>query len=94
MAVETSYTDARKHLASLLDRVSEDRETVVITRRGRADVALIAADELRSIEETAHLLRSPANARRLLEALQRSIANEVEPQTIDDLRRQVGIDAR
>jgi antitoxin YefM len=89
--VTTSYTHAREHLAELLDSAGDDHEVIVISRRGHAPVALIAADELRSLEETAHLLRSPANARRLLESLQRSLANDVEVQTIEDLHRAVGL---
>jgi antitoxin YefM len=91
MTLETTYTDARAHLAALLDRAGDDRETVIITRRDHVDVALIAADELRSLEETAHLMRSPANARRLLEALERSLAADVQPLSIDQLREQVGL---
>ena len=92
MPLQTTYTDARAHLAELLDRAGDDRETVIITRRDHNDVAMISADELRSLEETAHLLRSPANARRLLEALERSIARDVEPMTVAELRRAIGID--
>ena len=91
MTVSTSYTNAREHLAELLDRAADDHEVVVIERRGHADVALIALDELNSLQETAHLLRSPANARRLLESLQRSLANDVQPQSIDDLVEAVGL---
>jgi antitoxin YefM len=87
-----TYTEARARLAELLDRAGEDRETVVITRRGRAPVALIAADELRGLEETAHLLRSPANARRLLESIERSLAGDVGIMTSDELRARVGLD--
>ncbi len=93
MTVQTSYTDARAHLAELLDRASRDRETVIITRRGAPDVALVAADELASLQETAHLLRSPANARRLLAALQRSLAGDVEPGSVAELRTELGLDA-
>jgi antitoxin YefM len=77
MAIETSYSEARQHLAVLLDRAIDDRETIIINRRNGSRVALLAADELSSYEETAHLLRSPANARRLLEALRESLADEV-----------------
>ena len=91
MALETTYTDARAHLAALLDRAGDDRETVIITRRDHVDVALVAADELHSLEETAHLMRSPANARRLVEALERSLAGDVTPMSIDELRRQAGL---
>ena len=91
VTMQTTYTDARKHLAALLDRAGEDHETIVITRRDRADVALIAADELRSLEETAHLFRSPANARRLLEAMERAEAGRGEVLTVEELRGRVGL---
>jgi len=77
MAVETSYSEARQHLAALLDRAIQDRETIIITRRNGDRVALLPADDLASYEETMYLLRSPANARRLLEALRESLADEV-----------------
>ena len=73
MAIHTTYTDARKNLAKLLDRVTGDREVVFIRRRGREKVALVAADELEGLMETAHLLRSPRNATRLLTALRRAL---------------------
>jgi antitoxin YefM len=91
MTIQTSYTDARARLASLLDQVTHDNEVVIIQRRNEADVAMIAADELRSLQETAHLLRSPRNAERLLRALARAEAGEGEPQSIDDLKREVGL---
>lgn len=70
----TSYTQARDNLAELWDKAEDDREPVIIQRRGHEDMALIPAAELRSLRETAHLLRSPANAERLLRALSRSRA--------------------
>jgi antitoxin YefM len=73
MTVQVSYSQARQELASLLDDVTSDREVVIITRRNGEPAALIAADELVSLTETAHLLRSPANASRLLEALARAL---------------------
>jgi len=94
MVTKTTYTDARAHLARLLDQVSDDQETVIISRRGKADVALIAADELSALQETAHLLRSPRNAARLLAALQRALARTEPPQSVAELRRDVGLDAR
>jgi antitoxin YefM len=92
VAIETSYTDARANLARLLDRVTQDREIVVINRRGQEDVAMIAASELSSLVETAYLLRSPKNAQRLLEALHRSLAGEVRPSSVEELRRELGLD--
>jgi len=67
-----TYSHARAHFAALLSQAEATREPVMIKRRGREDVALIAADELRGLLETVHLLRSPENARRLLAALARA----------------------
>jgi antitoxin YefM len=92
MTVRTTYTGARANLASLCDRVTADREIVIIQRRGADDVALVSADELSSLLETAHLLRSPKNAKRLLSALARAATGSVKPQTIDELRREVGLE--
>ena len=87
MATETTYTQARADFAQILARVGEDNEVVVVRRRGRPAVALVAADELSSLMETAHLLRSPANARRLLSALRRALGRKGRPQTPASLRR-------
>ena len=65
---ETTYTSLRQKLASVLDRVANDREVVIIRRKGSKKVALVPADELIGLLETAHLLRSPKNAQRLLTA--------------------------
>ena len=59
MSIQTTYTDARARFAALCDAATTNRETIMIQRRGAEDVALIAADELESLQETAHLLRSP-----------------------------------
>jgi antitoxin YefM len=92
MTLEASYTEARENLASLLDRVTEDRDVVVIRRRGRERVALVAADELAGLLETAHLLRSPRNAARLLAALRRAMGRRTRPQSVASLRRQLRLD--
>ncbi len=91
MTVEITYTQARDTLAKLLDEVIQDREIVIIKRRGEEDAALISADELSSLIETAYLLRSPANAKRILEALGRALKNEGQPLTADTLRSEVGL---
>lgn len=95
---ETTYTALRENLASYLDRVTDDREVVIVKRRGAPDVAIIAADELAGLEETAHLLRSPANAKRLLQALAESKANDKKKApaksgaaALEELRRSVGL---
>ena len=86
MPVETTYTQLRQELASFLDRVTGDQEIVVVRRRNAPDVAIVAADELAGLMETAHLLRSPRNARRLLAALGRAKAGAGKPSTLTTLR--------
>lgn len=62
MATEATYTALRENLASYLDRVTDDREVLLVKRRGARDVAILPADELAGLLESAHLLRSPKNA--------------------------------
>ena len=92
MPVDTTYTSLRENLAAVLDRVVDDQEVVIVRRRGGKDVALIPADELNSLLETAHLLRSPANAKRLLAALRRAKQGKGKPQSVDKLRREMGLE--
>jgi antitoxin YefM len=92
MAIHTTYTQARASLASLMDEVTKNREVVIIQRRGREDVAMITADELAGVLETAHLLRSPKNAKRLLTALDRVKKSSGVSQTIDELRNEFGFE--
>lgn len=66
-----SYSESRANYASVLDYVHDNREEVVITRAGRESVVLVALDDYESLKETAYLLRNPANARRLLGAIER-----------------------
>lgn len=91
MAIQTTYTQARANFASLWNEVTRNREVIIIERRGAEPVALIAADELEGLLETAYLLRSPANAERLLRALTRARQQEGAPQTIEELKREVGL---
>ena len=72
MSIKTTYTQARAELARLLDEVADNHETVVIERRRGESVAMIAASELAALTETAHLLRSPRNAKRPLADLDRA----------------------
>ena len=76
MTIQLSYTNARKQLTTLLDRITKDREVEIIQRRGSEDVAMIAADELASLTETAYILRSPQNAERIFSALARALKTE------------------
>lgn len=91
MSKETTYTNVRQNLARFCDEVSSTREPVIIHRRKAEDVALIAADELESLMETAHLLRSPENARRLITALIRSDTKKIKPSSVNKLRKELGI---
>jgi len=90
--INTTYSQARENLASLMDQVTGDREIAVIKRRGREDVALVSADELSGLLETAHLLRSPANAKRLLTALRRAQTKKLRPTALDALRAELDLD--
>lgn len=93
MTIETTYSQAREQLKSLMDRAVNDREVIVVRRRSGGDVAMIAADELESLVETAHLLRSAKNAERLLTALARARADSLPATPISDLQKQLGLDA-
>lgn len=91
MAIETTYTHLREQLAAVLDRVVEDQEVVFVRRRNSRDVALIPATELAGLVETAHLLRSPKNAQRLLTALRRAQGQRRKPESLEKLRREMGL---
>ena len=92
MPIDITYTSLRENLASVQDRVVEDQETVIVRRRGSPEVAMISAADLAGLAETAHLLRSPKNAKRLLKALRRAERGEGKPGSIDKLRREVGLE--
>ena len=92
MPVETTYTALREKLAGFLDQVTDDNEVVIVRRRGGRDVAFVRAEELSSLMETAHLLRSPKNAERLLESLRELEQGGGEVVRLDDVRRAAGFD--
>ena len=91
MTTITTYTQARAELASLCDEVASTREPVIIRRRNAEDVALVSADELASLLETAHLLRSPKNAARLLAALNRAQNQKLPRSSVAGLREELGL---
>ena len=93
MTIETTYSQAREQLKSLMDRAVDDREIIMVKRRTGGDVAMIAADELQSVMETAHLLRSPKNAQRLLVALARARTESLPPTPMTELQQMIGVDA-
>ncbi|MCJ7624984.1 MAG: type II toxin-antitoxin system prevent-host-death family antitoxin [Anaerolineaceae bacterium] len=92
MTIQTTYTQARANLAKLMDKVTEDREIIIIERRGSENVAMISTEELSSLLETSYLLRSPKNAERLLSALGRALKNTGNPMDFEDLRREVELE--
>lgn len=78
-----TYTAARENLASTIDRVCNDRAPVVITRKRSQSVVMISLEDYEALEETAYLLRSPANAKRLVSALENLEKGNVAAKTID-----------
>jgi antitoxin YefM len=91
MPAETTYSHARANFAALCEETVSTREPIVIHRRGAEDVVLIAADELRGLMETAHLLRSPKNAQRLLNALARARKENLPSESVNALREELEI---
>ena len=63
-----TYSAARANLASTMDRVCNDHETLIITRNGVQSVVMLSLEDFKALEETAYLLRNPTNAKRLLAA--------------------------
>ena len=91
MPVSTTYTKLRANLAQLWDQLESDQELAIIERRGHQAMALLPAAEVESLLETAHLLRSPENAKRLLRAIQRALNQPGEVKTPEDLKRELGL---
>ena len=95
LSKQTNYTNLRQNLASVLDEVIEDRRCVIVSRTGKEDVAILAASELASMMETLHLLKSPANAKKLFAAMERADELEqvtMESQSLEDLCRELDIE--
>lgn len=84
--------ETTSHLNEIFSQVIDDQEIVIVNRQENKDVAIIAADELNSLLETAHLLRSPKNAQRLLTALNRAKNRQGEIQTLAQLKQEIGIE--
>jgi antitoxin YefM len=64
-----TYSAARANLASTMDRVCNDHEALIITRNGEQSVVMLSLEDYKALEETAYLLRNPANAKRLISAV-------------------------
>lgn len=71
-----TYSTARAQLAKTMDRVCEDHEPLIITRNGEQSVVMLSLEDFQALEETAYLLRSPANVKRLMSAVARLNAGE------------------
>lgn len=91
MATKATYSRARQKLAEIWNEVENSREPAILERRGHEDMALVPADELASLQETAYLLRSPRNAARLLTALARSQKKEGKPVELEALMKELGL---
>ena len=88
----TSYSKLRENLAAIWDKVEDSQEPVIVERRGHQTMAILPAEELDGLRETAHLLRSPRNAARLLTALQRALRGQTKSIALEDLRAELGLD--
>jgi antitoxin YefM len=81
----TSYSELRKNLASVLDQVHDDHAPVIITRdRGKPSAVLMSLEDFASYEETRYLLRSPANADRLLQSIAQLDSGKGEVRKLSD----------
>lgn len=92
---QTNYTNLRQNLASLLDEIIENREIILVSRKGKEDVAMLAASELSTMIEMLHLLKSPANAQKLLAAMARADEleeSDVESQTVEQLLEELALE--
>jgi antitoxin YefM len=79
-----NYSEARENFKQVLDRVSNDCDCTLIKRRNHEDIVLLSKSHYDSIMETLHLMRSPANAQHLLEAIARDRAGEAERHDLID----------
>jgi antitoxin YefM len=79
-----TYSAARANLASTMDRVCNDHEALIITRNGEQAVVMLSLEDFQAMEETAYLLRNPANAKRLMSAVaQLGTGKGIERKLID-----------
>jgi len=92
MPIYATFSSAKRNLAELWNRAEDSNDVVIINRRGHEDMVLLSRSELDSIEATAHLLRSPRNARRLIAALESARAGRGTPFDPRELRAEMGFD--
>jgi antitoxin YefM len=80
-----SYSDVRSRFAAELDRVCEDHVPLIITRQGKPSAVLLSLEDYESLDETSYLLRSPANAERLLKSIRELETGKVVTMNVKDL---------
>lgn len=90
-AVETTLSKLRSNLKRYADQAVSHRVPIRVRRRNGEDLILMSAEEYESLAETAHLLASPKNAARLLEALARARKGKGTPSTVEELRAACGL---
>ena len=79
-----NYSDARTQLAATMEQVCDDHTPIVITRQKARPVVMLSLEDFNSMEETAYLLRSPANAKRLLASIRSAEAGKLRPRKLKD----------
>jgi antitoxin YefM len=79
-----SYSSARANLATTMDRVCNDHEPLIITRNGQQSVVMLSLEDFTALEETAYLLRSPANVKRLITAIEQLNAGQGTPRELTE----------
>ena len=82
-----TYTVARENLASTMDRVCDDRDPVIITRNRDQAVVMLSLEDYESLQETAYLLRSPANAKRLFDAIEAAEKGHLIQKSVSDFAK-------
>ena len=80
-----TYTAVRENLAATMDRVCADHDPVIITRNRNQAVVMVSLEDYESLQETAYLLRSPVNAKRLIESIESLNADKGITKTLSDL---------
>ncbi len=91
MARSTTYSALRSNLKQALDEVCEDHEPLRVERKNGDSVVVVAESDFNALEETAYLLRSPENARRLLNALHGGRSKDKSFASVDELRAKLGL---
>jgi antitoxin YefM len=82
-----TYTHARNHLTATMDKTIEDHEPVIITRQNGGAVVMMSLEDFQSWEETAYLLNSPANARKLMKSLDEANLGKTQTRSLSQLRK-------